>query len=56
MNDKRDIRKPGLDTEEPKELELGEQSKLDRKVSYPATLISYNAEASTNDRKKVKGR
>ena len=33
MSDKRDIRKSGLDTVESKELELGEQPKLNRKVS-----------------------
>jgi hypothetical protein len=40
MSDKKEIKEPGLDTEEAKELELDEQPKPTRKVSHPSTPIS----------------
>ena len=36
-DDKKEVEKPGLSTEEAKELELDEQPKPTRKVSHPAT-------------------
>ena len=52
MSDKKEIQKPGLDTEEAKELELDEQPKPTRKVSHPSTPISNKDEPSTHDRRK----
>jgi hypothetical protein len=52
MSDKKELEKPGLSTEEAKELELDEQPKPTRKVSHPATPISNNEEPSTHDRRK----
>jgi hypothetical protein len=54
MSAKKEIKEPGLDSEEAKELELDEQPKPTRKVSHPATPIPDSAEPSTND--KIKGR
>ena len=52
MSNKKEIQKPGLDTEEAKELELDEQPKPTRKVSHPSTPISNKDEPSTHDRRK----
>ena len=52
MSDKKEIQKPGLDTEKAKELELDEQPKPTRKVSHPSTPISSKDEPSTHDRRK----
>jgi hypothetical protein len=52
MSHKKEIQEPGLDTEEAKELELDEQPKPTRKVSYPSTPISKKDEPSTHDRRK----
>jgi hypothetical protein len=52
MSNKKEIQKPGLGTEEAKELELGEQPKPTRKVSHPSTPISNKDEPSTHDRRK----
>jgi hypothetical protein len=52
MSDKKEIRKPGLDTEKAKELELEERPKPTRKVSHPSTPISNKEEPSTHDRRK----
>ena len=51
-DDKKEIEKPGLSTEEAKELELNEQPKPTRKVSHPATPISNREEPSTHDKRK----
>ena len=51
-NDKKEVEKPGLSTEEAKELELDEQPKPTRKVSHPATPISNEEEPSTHDKRK----
>ena len=53
-DDKKEIEKPGLTTEEAKELELDEQPKPTRKVSHPATPISNKEEPSTHDKTKGK--
>jgi hypothetical protein len=52
MSDKKEIQKPGLNTEDAKELELDEKPKPTRKVSHPATPISDKEEPSTHDRRK----
>jgi hypothetical protein len=52
MSDKKEIQKPGLDTEKAKELELEERPKPTRKVSHPSIPISNKEEPSTHDRKK----
>jgi hypothetical protein len=49
---KKEIQKPGLDTEKAKELELEERPKPTRKVSHPSTPISNKEEPSTHDRRK----
>jgi hypothetical protein len=51
-DNKKEIEKPGLSTEEAKELELDEQPKPTRKVSHPATPISNKEEPSTHDKRK----
>jgi hypothetical protein len=51
-SDKKQIEKPGLSTEEAKELELDEQPKPTRKVSHPSTPISNEEEPSTHDKRK----
>ena len=51
-NDKKEVEKPGLSTEEAKELELDEQPKPTRKVSHPSTPISNKEEPSTHDKRK----
>jgi hypothetical protein len=53
-SDKKQIEKPGLSTEDAKEIELDEQPKPTRKVSHPSTPISNKEEPSTHD--KLKGR
>jgi hypothetical protein len=52
MSDKKEIEKPGLGTEDAKELELDEQPKTTRKVSHPSTPISNKEEPSTHDKRK----
>ena len=52
MSYKKEIREPGLGTEDAKELELDEQPKPTRKVSDPSIPIPDQAEPSTLDRKK----
>lgn len=52
MSDKKEIRQPGLDTEEAKDLELDEQPKPTRKVSHPSTPISNKDEPSIHDKRK----
>jgi hypothetical protein len=54
MSDKKEIKEPGLDIEEAKELELDEQPRPTRKVSHPSIPISSKDEPSTHD--KIKGR
>ena len=49
---KKEIEKPGLSTEQAKELELDEQSKPTRKVSHPPTSISNKEEPSIHDKRK----
>ncbi len=51
-DDKKEIEKPGLTTEQAKELELDEQPKPTRKISHPATPISNKEELSTHDKRK----
>jgi len=51
-DDKKQIEKPGLSTEDAKELELDEQPKPTRKVSHPSTPISNEEEPSTHDKRK----
>ena len=51
-DDKKQIEKPGLSTEEAKELELEEQPKPTWKVSHPATPISNKEEPSTHHKRK----
>ncbi|HEY6885484.1 MAG TPA: hypothetical protein VI278_15730 [Nitrososphaeraceae archaeon] len=51
-SDKKQIEKPGLSTEDAKELELDEQPKPTRKVSHPSTPISNEEEPSTHDKRK----
>jgi hypothetical protein len=53
-SDKKQIEKPGLSTEDAKEIELDEKPKPTRKVSHPSTPISNKEEPSTHD--KLKGR
>jgi hypothetical protein len=51
-DDKKQIDKPGLSTEEAKEFELDEQPKPTRKVSHPTIPISNEEEPSTHDKRK----
>lgn len=51
-NNKKEIEKPGLSTEEAKELELDEQPKPTRKVSHPSTPVSNKEEPSVHDKRK----
>ena len=51
-DDKKEVEKPGLSTEQAKELELDEQPKPTRKVSHPATPISNKEEPSIHDKRK----
>ena len=51
-DDKKEVEKPGLSTEEAKKLELDEQPKPTRKLSHSATSISNEEEPSTHDKRK----
>ena len=51
-NNKKDIEKPGMSTEEAKELELDEQPKPTRKVSHPSTPIPSKEEPSVHNKRK----
>ena len=51
-NNKKDIEKPGMSTEEAKELELDKQPKPTRKVSHPSTPIPSKEGPSVHNKRK----